>query len=291
MRSLMVFLFLVLSQLVLAQHKITELDSLIQQKSYALAENKALHFLHENSTESLRERLGDIYSLQAKWQDAANCYEKLSEEHPKNAMYHFKYGGVLGMMAVQNKLKSIGLIGDIKKEFTTAAILDKTNIGSRWALVELYVQLPGIFGGSYKKATLYADELLQISKVEGLLAKGYIAKAKGDEKAENYFQQKALGFIGLVPDNYERNEINYQLGTLAVTYQTHLQQGLQHLQQYVKNYTVCNRIGLAEAYHQMAIIYRLQQSKQQAYVAIQKALALAPESIAAQKELIKIKAL
>ena len=42
------------------------------------------------------------------------------------------------------------------------------------ALVTLYIELPGIVGGSEKKAQKYAAELLNLSKVDGYLAKGYI---------------------------------------------------------------------------------------------------------------------
>jgi hypothetical protein len=38
----------------------------------------------------------------------------------------------------------------------------------------LYLELPGIIGGSEKKAQKYADELMRISSVQGFLAQGYI---------------------------------------------------------------------------------------------------------------------
>lgn len=38
----------------------------------------------------------------------------------------------------------------------------------------LYIELPGIVGGSERKAQKYADELMQLSKVDGYLANGYI---------------------------------------------------------------------------------------------------------------------
>jgi len=41
--------------------------------------------------------------------------------------------------------------------------------------------LPGIVGGSERKAQKYAEELLSLSKVDGYLAKGYI-----DEYFERY---------------------------------------------------------------------------------------------------------
>ncbi|HCQ14248.1 MAG TPA: hypothetical protein DIU01_13470, partial [Flavobacterium sp.] len=61
-------------------------------------------------------------------------------------------------------------------------------VESRWALVMLYIELPGIVGGSEKKAVKYADELMELSKVDGYLAKGYIDEYFNRyKKAEIYY--------------------------------------------------------------------------------------------------------
>jgi hypothetical protein len=73
------------------------------------------------------------------------------------------------------------MIDEVEESFLTAAKLDPKHIDSRWALVILYIELPGIIGGSEKKAQKYADELYVLSKVDGYLAKGYI-----DEYFERY---------------------------------------------------------------------------------------------------------
>ncbi len=73
-----------------------------------------------------------------------------------------------------SKLSALTMIGDIKGAFLKAAKLDPKHIDTRWALVEFYVQLPGILGGSIKKSLKYADQLQQLSVVDGYLAKGYI---------------------------------------------------------------------------------------------------------------------
>jgi hypothetical protein len=75
------------------------------------------------------------------------------------------------------------MIDEVENAFLTAAKLDPKHVESRWALVMLYIELPGIVGGSEKKANKYADELMQISKVDGYLSKGYI-----DEYFERYIQ-------------------------------------------------------------------------------------------------------
>jgi hypothetical protein len=53
-----------------------------------------------------------------------------------------------------------------------------------------YIELPGIVGGSETKAQKYADELMNLSKVDGFLAKGHIDEYfKRYVKAETNFKK------------------------------------------------------------------------------------------------------
>lgn len=102
-----------------------------------------------------------------------------------------------------NKFKALGMIDDVKEAFETAAILDKKHIDTRWALVMLYIELPGIVGGSEIKAQGYADELLKLSTVDGYLAKGYIdVYFKRYAKAEIHL--KKAHEIGRSKTTYEK---------------------------------------------------------------------------------------
>lgn len=149
------------------------------------------------------EYLGDIAGHQKNWDEAIQYYEVLKKQFPKTANYWYKYGGALGMKAKSvNKFKALGMIDAIENAFLTASKLDAKHIDTRWALVMLYIELPGIVGGSEKKAQKYADELLVLSPVDGYLAKGYI---------NEYF------------DRYKKAEINYiqahEIGNSKTTFQ------------------------------------------------------------------------
>jgi tetratricopeptide (TPR) repeat protein len=121
------------------------------------------------------EYLGDIAGHAKDWDDAVYYYEKLKIIKPNEANYFYKYGGALGMKAKDsNKFKALGMISDIKESFEKAIELNPKHVEARWALIELYLQLSGIVGGSEKKATKYANQLIVISPVDGYLANGYI---------------------------------------------------------------------------------------------------------------------
>jgi tetratricopeptide (TPR) repeat protein len=89
-----------------------------------------------------------------------------------------------------NKFKALGMIDEIKLSFETAAKLDPNHTDTRWALLILYLELPGIIGGSEKKAQKYAEELRVISKIDGIMAKGHIEEYfERFKQAETYYKQ------------------------------------------------------------------------------------------------------
>lgn len=151
-------------------------EMLFKEKKYTEAKGLFESYLKSvpNHQKTI-EYLGDIAGNTKKWDVAIDYYKKLKNQNPNTANYWFKYGAAMGMKAKSvSKFKAFGMIDDIETAFLKAATLDKKHIETRWALVIFYIELPGIVGGSEKKGTKYADELLTISKVDGYLAKGYI---------------------------------------------------------------------------------------------------------------------
>jgi hypothetical protein len=52
------------------------------------------------------------------------------------------------------------MIDEIKGSFERAIeLVDSRHIEARWALIELYIKLPGIIGGSETKAIKYSNYL------------------------------------------------------------------------------------------------------------------------------------
>jgi tetratricopeptide (TPR) repeat protein len=143
-----------------------------------------------NHTKTI-EYLGDIAGAQKKWDEAILYYNKLKIQFPKNADYWYKYGGALGLKAKEsNKFKALGMIDDIENAFLTSAKLNPKHTDTRWALLILYLELPSIIGGSVKKSQKYADELMAISKIDGVMAKGHIEEhLKQYKQAEIYYKQ------------------------------------------------------------------------------------------------------
>lgn len=288
-------------------------ETLFKQEKYqeALPYFKDYLTSYPNHLQTL-EYIGDVYGYAKDWNLAIEYYEQLVDLQPKVANYHYKYGGALGMKALTiNRLRALGLIGDIKKAFTTAATLDPNHIETRWALVEFYIQLPGIVGGSENKAKRYADQLAKISPVDGYLAHGYIAEYndRPEDAERNYL--KAVETGGSVTcytklyEHYEKNDapekaietlkeaqekhdsdnrLHYQLGKIAGQYGIGLDQGIACLDKYIERHSAEDGVPKDWAYYRLAQIYKHKGEKQKATVWITKALKDRPDFKEALKE-------
>jgi tetratricopeptide (TPR) repeat protein len=171
-----IYVFLVFSTFSIAQTNFEKGEKLFNEKKYTQAKPLLEAYLKTNPNHlKTLEYLGDIAGNSKLWDNAITYYKKLKELSAKNANYWYKYGGAMGMKAKSvNKLKAVGMIDDIEAAFLTSAKLDAKHTDVRWALLILYLELPGLLGGSETKAQSYANELMKISAIDGHMANGHI---------------------------------------------------------------------------------------------------------------------
>ena len=191
------FLFLLIYLIpifVISQTDFDKAEKLYSSKNFEQSKVLFQNYLKDNPNNiKTIEYLGDIAGQNKSWDNAIYYYNKLKQLKPMEANYHYKYGGVMGMKAKEsNKFKALGMISEIKSSFEKAISLNPKHIEARAALVEFYLQLPGIVGGSEKKAMFYANEIAQISAVEGYLSKGHIAEYFGRFKEAEIQYKKAI---------------------------------------------------------------------------------------------------
>lgn len=191
--------------MVFSQADFSQAEKLFLQEKFLAAKPIFLNFLLENPNNlKTLEYLGDMEGHAKSWEKAISYYEKLKILKPTEANYYYKYGGALGMKAKEsNKFKALSMIGEVESSFKKAILLNPKHIEARWALIELYLQLPGIVGGSERKAQKYATELLKISPVDGYLSKGHIAEYYNRYKEAEKNYHKAIE-IGGSKNSYQR---------------------------------------------------------------------------------------
>ncbi len=310
------YLLVLIPSVLFGQAQFEVVEQLFAQKQFEKAENIMVQYVASNPTDIKGiELLGDVYSNQKKWDNAQNFYKKLTELAPNNANYFYKYGGALGMKALNvSKWSALGIIGDVKTSFLKAAELDPKHIDVRWALVELYMKLPRIIGGSTKISLKYADELEQLSQVDGYLAKGFVYEADiQPELAEKYYKKaiavggsltcynklttfyekqnqpkKAIANIEAARLVHNQNLFNYQIGKLSAEFKVELDKGERHLFLYLENYSGNEDSPKAWAHYRLAQIYKHKRNKNDALKYIMLAIAELPniQAFIKEKELI-----
>ncbi|WP_400080998.1 tetratricopeptide repeat protein [Winogradskyella sp. R77965] len=289
----------------LAQGSKEKAEGFIAEKEFKSAQREMVTFLESNPEDKEAiELLGDAYGHQKKWDAAIEQYKTLTEKEPNNANYQYKYGGALGMKALSSsKIKALGIIGDVKEAFLKAAELDPNHIDARWALVELYVSLPGIIGGSNSKALKYANELQNLSKVDGYLAKGYVYEYDDEpELAEKYYKlaikvggsvtcyekltqfyeeqnepEKAISNLEEGQIKLQRNAMHYQIGKVCADYNVQLDKGEKCLKVYLSNHSSKDGVPKEWAYYRLAQIYKHKKNKTAALKWIDKAISGLPK--------------
>lgn len=313
------FIFLLFPLGLFAQNTFERAESYFKKEEFSKAKPLFIQHLKGNPNDlKTIEYLGDIAGYAKDWDTAIEYYETLLESDDSNANFHFKYGGALGMKALEiSRIRALGYVGDIREHFETAAKLDPNHIEVRWALVEYYIQLPGIIGGSEKKAITYANELSKISPVDGYLANGYIAEYSDRPEDAEKFYKKAIE-VGGSPHTYEkltnlyesnnqpkeaietaskslkihqRNQLNYQIGKIAAQYNLDAELGINCLHAYIKNHSAKDGVPKDWAYYRLAQIYKNLGQKNTALQWIDKAISVRPSFEEAQKEKKLIEAL
>lgn len=295
-----------------AQTNYQQAETYFKQEKFSKAKPLFESYLEQHPNDKkTREYLGDIAAYQKDWDTSISYYKDLTKAEEDNANYHFKYGGAMGMKAMSiSRIRAITYIGDIKYELEQASKLDSKHIEVRWALIEFYIQLPSIIGGSEKKAISYANELAAISSVDGYLAKGYIAEYTDRPKDAERYYKKAIQ-IGGSPHTYEklanhyeknnqpkeaisttseslkkhkRNQLNYQIGKISAQYNLEPEYGIECLGQYLANYSIKDGVEKDWAYYRLAQIYKNLGKKEIALTWINKALLERKDFKEARKE-------
>ncbi len=167
-------------------------QDLIEHKKYAEA-LKLVSTVVSQEPGNLKalETLGDLHAQLLEWESAKNSYSRLIRLNPKNPEAHYKFGGSLAMIAQNcSSLNALKLLSPMRSSFETVLKLQPNHLEARWALLEYYLQVPFLLGGSESKAREYAKELFALSAVDGYLANAHIAEhyERYDEARQYYLQ-------------------------------------------------------------------------------------------------------
>lgn len=200
MKKWLLLIILAASSFAFGQSAFAKAEQLLDSNKHKQAETSFLE-LHKKDPTNLKviQKLGEIQAYYENYERAADWFELLVNAQPENAEFNFKYGAALGLLAKESsKFKAIGILDDVKVHLKKAADLDKNHIDARYALSQMYCELPGIVGGSIKKSKCYADELLEISPVDGYFAHGFIYEYEEEYASAERVYKKAIEVGGSI---------------------------------------------------------------------------------------------
>lgn len=265
---------------------------------------------NEQSTQEKNRLSGELAIKKEQWGKAESIFNQLMTAHPKNADYHFKYAASLGMKALKmSKFEAAFHISDIKKHFLKSAELDPQQLDARWGLLRLYLELPGILGGSHAKAQDIAEQLMTINEGDGWLAKGYIAEYREKPKMKTYYTKaiakespqycfkKLSGLYDVTFDTstavfkhaqeifsqFDENSFNYLLADYGFKNNIQLEKSIVLLKSFIENYSQKDDNSLAYAYLRLAQIHKKLGKKSRAQHWIDKAVSLKENFALAKK--------
>lgn len=158
------------------------------------------------------------------YKQAAKWLERAIEGDEGHADYHYWLGSAYGGLA-----REAGVPGGLfharrmKKECERAIECDPSHANARYRLVEYFLEVPGMFGGSTRKARKIAEELKTIDRRLGSQALILVFRAEEEHDA---IVDEYRELITLYPEDSD--------------YQTDLANYLIRLSRYPEAFTVCD---------------------------------------------------
>ena len=178
-----------------AQENESQALKLIEMKDYTGA-RKLLEMIVNRDKQNAEAhfRLGVLLINQFRDYDAAEeRLERAVELADNNAEYHFVLGRLYGIQAqVSGIFSKLSYAGKAKSEFIRAVELMPQSLPYRFALMNYYLQAPGIAGGSVAKAEEQATVILGIDASEGHIARAQIAAYDKDDPAVEKHYRDAI---------------------------------------------------------------------------------------------------
>ena len=200
-------------------------------------------------------KIGEAYAAEKKWDLAINFYEKLVRIDPNNSDYLYRLGGTQAAYSeVVSKFKVLPLINTAKRNLIKSASLNNQHIYSRWALVQILTELPQILGGNKDDAQEFCHEILNISKVHGLLSYHYFHSFQRNEKKIIEFEKKIIDSVTYNPVLFDFNYFNFVVGKILAN-QNHKKYNtlsIKYLERYISHYSSADRFSLDETYYLLA---------------------------------------
>lgn len=125
--------------------------------------------------------------------DASDTLEDFHPLHPNDSEAYYLSGLVyLALINEVNVFKKVGMANKALSSWKASVAADPGNLDSRYAIFAYYTSAPGIAGGDMDIAREQMNEIEQLDRGYGAMAKGFLlSKRKDTAGAETAFKEAA----------------------------------------------------------------------------------------------------
>lgn len=260
--------------------------------------------------------LGRIALVDGDAGKAQHWLERAVKLDGSNASYHHWLGRAYSREALRaGKFRQMKLAGRIRDEFKAAVALDPNDVEARSDLMQYYLVVPGVMGGSEDRAREQAAEIRKRNAFRGHLAEGAIAERKKDGAgAEREFTAATTAFPDSLQGSYvlasyysRRNDwerafaicdrlisqrddavAKYYFGRMASMSGQHLDRGAELLRQYLQRRPDDSDPSLASAHYRLGLIYEKQGKRDLAKQEFATTVQLDPKQTEAKEALKRV---
>ena len=171
--------------------------------------NRSVSTLSETETFTL----ANIYLQDRRYSEALSFYDELCERNPNRFSYQFGRGASAGfLLSGTPSLRSLRYIVQLRSSFEAAVQLQPNSLVARRVLLNIYLGLPRLLGGSQTKAEQQLKAIQSINPLEGALVGAIYAMNKNDISA---FTQQAQMAYNDSKHQLAVNDSRYELAMIT----------------------------------------------------------------------------
>ena len=191
--------------------------------------NRSVSTLSETETFTL----ANIYLQDRRYSDALSFYDELCDRNPNRFAYQFGRGASAGfLLSGTPSFRSLRYVVQLRSSFEAAVRLQPNSLVVRRALLNIYLGLPRLLGGSQTKAEQQYKAIQSINPLEGALAGAIYAMNNKDQSA---FAQQAQMAYNDSKYQIAVNDSRYELAMITSYFFGDSERAIQLLDDFLAN--------------------------------------------------------
>ena len=177
--------------------------------------------------------LANIYLQDRRYTEALSFYNELCERNPNRFAYQFGRGASAGfLLSGTPSFRSLRYVVQLRSSFEAAVRLQPNSIATRRTLLNIYLGLPRLLGGSKTKAEQQSKAIQSINPLEGALAGAMYALNNNNQSD---FAQQAQIAYNHSKHQFAVNDSRYELAMIMSYFFGDSESAIQLLNDFLDN--------------------------------------------------------